>query len=80
MSPRAHREQGYWIGFYSNENNEPPHVHVKKAEDEAKYWLIPTVRLVNNYGFSTQQLRQIEEILIRNYDALLGRWYDHFSQ
>ena len=27
--------------FYSNENAEPPHIHVKAAENEAKFWLDP---------------------------------------
>jgi hypothetical protein len=27
--------------FYSNENDEPRHVHIRAAENEAKYWLEP---------------------------------------
>lgn len=27
--------------FFSNERQEPPHIHVKAAENEAKFWLDP---------------------------------------
>lgn len=27
--------------FYSNEGQEPPHIHVKAGGDEAKFWLDP---------------------------------------
>lgn len=32
---------GFRFFFYSNENNEPAHIHVKKADAEAKIWLAP---------------------------------------
>lgn len=33
--------EGFRFFFYSNENDEPPHVHVEKAEGTAKIWLSP---------------------------------------
>ncbi len=30
---------GWRLFFYSNENNEPVHVHCGKGEAECKYWL-----------------------------------------
>ena len=30
---------GWRFYFYSNENNEPIHIHIQKAEMEAKFWL-----------------------------------------
>jgi hypothetical protein len=30
---------GWRLFFYSNEGNEPIHVHCRKAEMESKYWL-----------------------------------------
>ena len=29
--------------FFSNEGEEPPHIHIKAAEDQAKFWLDPIV-------------------------------------
>ncbi|MBZ0290670.1 MAG: DUF4160 domain-containing protein, partial [Anaerolineae bacterium] len=39
--PTLMRIGRYRFYIYANENDEPPHVHVEAAEDEAKYWLDP---------------------------------------
>ena len=33
--------QGWRFYFYSNEGNEPMHVHTVKGDAECKYWLHP---------------------------------------
>jgi len=33
--------QGWRFHFYSNEGNEPIHVHAVKGDAECKYWLQP---------------------------------------
>jgi hypothetical protein len=33
--------QGWRFHFYSNEGNEPMHVHAEKGDAECKYWLYP---------------------------------------
>jgi hypothetical protein len=37
--PTVLRIDGYRFYFYSHEPNEPPHVHVDRAEYTAKIWL-----------------------------------------
>ncbi len=46
------RYKGYKFFFFSNEGNprEPLHVHVRKAEASAKFWLEPQVALSDSYG------------------------------
>ncbi len=39
--PTVLRVGRYRFYFFSNENNEPPHIHVKAGDDEAKFWLDP---------------------------------------
>jgi hypothetical protein len=41
--------------FFSNEGQEPAHIHVKAGEDEAKFWLTP-VHLAANHGFNGREL------------------------
>jgi hypothetical protein len=41
MTPKPLLEDGYSFYFFSNENNEPPHVHVSKGGGKAKWWLTP---------------------------------------
>ncbi len=63
--------------FYSNENDEPPHIHVKAAENEAKFWLNP-VRLAFNYGYKDHELNEIERLVKENQIALWEAWDDYF--
>lgn len=51
--PVVFRYQGFKFFFYSNEGNplEPPHIHVRAAGKEAKFWLSPEVWLADIDGF-----------------------------
>ena len=44
-------------GKYSNEE-ERMHIHVVKAENEAKFWLEPSIELAENYGFGNKDLKK----------------------
>jgi hypothetical protein len=58
-----------------NEGEEPAHIHVTPGE--AKYWLDP-IGIASNYGFDTNELRQIERILVANRDKLMRVW-EHYQ-
>lgn len=74
--PTALIEQGYRFYFYMADLiNEPPHVHVDKQGNTAKYWLSP-VELANSGGFKSRELRQIERLIDANLDSLLGKWFE----
>jgi hypothetical protein len=47
---------GYRFFFFSNENDEPIHIHVEKGEGAAKYWLDP-VEEVYSYGLKVATKR-----------------------
>jgi len=65
--------------FFSNEREEPPHIHVKAAEDQAKFWLIPT-QLASNYGFSSRELNELERLVEQNEAVFMEAWNEHFGQ
>lgn len=65
--------------FFSNERQEPPHIHVKAAESEAKFWLDPT-ELASNYGFSTRELNELHRLVEQNEMVFQEAWNEHFSQ
>ncbi len=69
---------GFRFFFYSNENNEPAHIHVEKADAAAKFWLNP-VALENNYGFNSRELKQIEDIIQQNVSGLIKKWNEYFN-
>jgi len=65
--------------FFSNERKEPPHIHVKAAEDQAKFWLNPT-QLTSSYGFSSRELNKLERLVEQNEAVFLEAWNEHFGQ
>jgi hypothetical protein len=48
--PTVLRTGPYRFFFYSHEPGEPPHVHVDRDNQSAKFWLEP-VELARNLGF-----------------------------
>ena len=62
MSPKFRQENGYIFKIYSNEE-ERKHIHVVKAECEAKFWLEPAIELAENYGFNSKEINRITQIV-----------------
>ncbi len=53
--PTVFELNGYRFYFYSNENNEPVHIHVSKSGAESKYWLLPQISEAYSYGFKLKE-------------------------
>jgi hypothetical protein len=70
---------GYRFFFFSNERNEPIHIHVEKAEKYAEYWIEPLFVAVN-YGFTSKELREISILIEKNEFLIRERWNEHFSK
>ncbi|MBQ8888076.1 MAG: DUF4160 domain-containing protein [Bacteroidaceae bacterium] len=62
MSPKFRKEEGFVFKIYSNEE-ERMHIHVVKAENEAKFWLEPTIELAENFGFNSKEIRKITQMV-----------------
>jgi len=54
--PTVLRRGPYRFFFYSSDRAEPPHVHVERDENLAKFWLDP-VRLHESGGFRGAELK-----------------------
>ena len=76
--PTVLRSGPYRLYFYSHEPNEPPHVHIDRDEQTCKLWL-DTVALARNLGFNAKELRDMEDLVINNQQALLEAWHEYFS-
>jgi hypothetical protein len=74
--PTVLRVGPYRFFFYSNEGNEPPHIHVRGNDGEAKFWL-GQISLAYNYGYSGPVLRQIERVVAENHELLLTAWNEY---
>ena len=62
MSPKFRKEDGFVFKIYSNEE-ERMHVHVVKAENEAKFWLEPVIELAENSGFNNKEIKKITKMV-----------------
>ena len=76
--PNVIRDGAYRLFFYSNEGNEPPHVHVEDGDNLVKFWLDP-VSLAKNDGFSRKELGAVTQIVVRHRDLCLEKWREHFE-
>lgn len=68
----------YTFRFYSNENNEPPHVHVFYGRGEAKFWLDP-VEEAYARRLAPHRARKVQSAVTENRGLLLERWNEHFG-
>jgi hypothetical protein len=75
--PTVLRINGYRIGFFSADADEPPHVHVDKGGGQAKFWLEP-LQLAKDAGLSRRQLNEVYDILRAHRQELLKKWHEYF--
>ncbi|MDB5326389.1 MAG: uncharacterized protein JWM57_1958 [Phycisphaerales bacterium] len=76
--PTVLRVGPYRFFFYSNENTEPPHIHVERDDDYAKFWLQP-VQLARNVGFSAHELHELIKLTREHAALFMERWNEHFG-
>ncbi len=76
--PTVLRWNGYRFYFFSNEGNEPPHIHVDKGDATAKFWLAdgaPT-RVI---GFDAKEMRVLSAKVTEERERMLAAWHDYFG-
>jgi hypothetical protein len=76
--PTVLQDGPYSFIFFSSDGGEPPHIHVKRDRQIAKYWLEP-IELANNHGFPKHELRRIGRLVREHQQQLLEAWRDYFG-
>lgn len=76
--PTALKVGPYRFFFVSLDYDEPPHVHVRRENNVAKFWLDP-IALQKAGGFSRTELNKIAEMVDMHRDTLLERWHEFFG-
>jgi len=77
--PTIFEQAGYKFKFFSNENDEPPHIHISKGDGNAKYWLTPEVNEAYSYGFTGRERKKIKTIVRKNSLTFIDAWYEFFK-
>jgi hypothetical protein len=68
------RDGPYRVFIYVDEPDEPPHVHVKRDDDQAKFWIHPVV-VAWSRRFKPIELRRIARMLEANEAKLIKEWH-----
>ncbi len=69
---------GYRFFFYSNEGNEPKHIHVEKGDGTAKFWL-NEVEEVYSFGFKIRERKRIAELVVLHHELFIKKWDEYFN-
>jgi Domain of unknown function (DUF4160) len=77
--PTVLRVGAYRFFFYSVDASEPPHIHVVRDDNVAKFWLGP-VRLVTGGRFRRTELRELEQLVRQNQETFLEAWHGYFRR
>jgi len=76
--PVVLRDGPYSFVFFSSDGAEPPHIHVQRDRQIAKFWLVPAV-LANNHGFAGHELNQIARLVVSREQTLMEAWHEYFG-
>ena len=64
--------------FYAGDRDEPPHMHIERDRNTAKFWLEP-VRLQNSGGFNRNDINRLQRLVEDNREDLLRSWNEYFN-
>jgi len=74
--------RGWRVFFYSDEGDEPVHVHARKGDAECKMWLLTDVYDVQQawgHGMSPRLSREIRKVIFDHFDLIIEEWERYFG-
>ena len=79
--PTVFRHEGFRFHFFSNEGvpPEPPHVHVKCGDQEAKIWPRPEIAVAESFGLNAAELNALVRLVRRERSRIERAWNEHFG-
>lgn len=83
--PSLFRIGNYLVFFWSNENNEPIHVHIgvgKPSANATKIWITSKGGCIvanNNSRIPMQDLNQLLDIVSAQHFLICNEWIKHFN-
>ena len=76
--PTVLRDGPYSFIFFSSDQYEPIHIHVKRDRKIVKFWLQP-VAVANNEGFKQHELNRIARLVMQYEEILVEAWHEYFD-
>ncbi len=74
---------GWRLYFYSNEGNEPIHVHAEKGDMECKFWLLIDefeIKEERSFNLGSTARKEIKKIIYQHFDLIVEEWNTHFNK
>ena len=74
--------QGWRLFFYSNEGNEPLHVHARKGDCECKFWLNSDIYEIEedwSYNLTPRLRREVRKIIFDHFELIAEEWRRHIE-
>ena len=73
--PTVLRIGAFRFHFYSDEGDEPAHIHVDTGDGECKFWLDP-VMLAKSINVSPVDVRRIERLVFEHRSFLMEKFHE----
>jgi hypothetical protein len=73
---------GWRFFFYSNEGNEPMHVHARKGETQCKYWVKSDFYEIEeawSHNMTPRLRREVRKIIFDHFEYIVGEWNKCFG-
>jgi len=64
--------------FFANDH-EPVHIHVVKEDAEAKFSVLPEIKILYNNGLKASEVKKARKLIIENAEIIIERWNEFFS-
>ncbi|TAF79699.1 MAG: DUF4160 domain-containing protein [Sphingobacteriales bacterium] len=74
---------GWWLYFYSNEGQEPMHIHAEKGDMECKFWILTEdveIKEAFSYNMAVSDKKQIKKIIYQHFDLIIESWNTYFNK
>ena len=68
---------GWRFFFYPNEGHEPFHVHCRKGDADAKYWLDVdefAITEARSYNLTPSDKRTVRRLIFQHFDHFVSEW------
>jgi hypothetical protein len=79
--PTVFTWNGYRFFFFANEGmpREPRHIHVRKGEKLAKFWLEPDVKLAMSYDMTSAEIGRLTAVVEEHAEQFRRAWDEYFK-
>ncbi|MCG8509979.1 MAG: DUF4160 domain-containing protein, partial [Rhodospirillales bacterium] len=78
--PTVRRIGSFRFHFYSDERQQPAHIHVRTPDGECKFWLVPTIALARNRGVKSIDIRRIERLVYEHETELRNAFNEYHDR